>query len=126
MSTLQRINYRPNTDALSERERESLTSKFDAASTDVIVNGEVIPWSAIEEIEVAVAARLKGASGWIVKKFVMGGDRFHVAFYFGRQEAVLINLTLEAAAYVVKSAAYYAPRAITYTGPEGLAPLSEI
>lgn len=126
MPYLQRINYRPNMDALNEREKASLAEKFDVGSTDVIINGDVIRWEMIEEIEVAVAARSGGLSGWLVKHLVMGGDRYHVAFYFGREEAVLINLTLPAAQYVVSTAAYFLPKRVVYTGPDGIAALSEV
>ena len=126
MAYLQRINYRPNMDAIPEKERDALTSKFDPGSTDVIINGDVIRWEIIEEIEVAAAARSGGLAGWIVKNMVMGGDRYHVAFYFGREEAVIINLTLPAAQYVVSTAAYYLTRRVQYTGPDGIAALSEV
>lgn len=126
MPYLQRINYRPNMDAISEKERDSLSAKFDAGSTDVIINGDTIRWEMIEEIEVALAARSGGLAGWLVKKLVMGGDRYHVAFYFGREEAVLINLTLPAAQYVVNTAAYYLTKRIIYTGPDGVAAVSEV
>lgn len=126
MPYLQRINYRPNTDALSDKERDSLAIKFDVGSTDVIINGDTIRWEMIEEIEVAVAARSRGLAGWFVKNWVMGGDRYHVAFYFGREEAVLINLTLAAAQYVVSTAAYHLTKRVTYTGPDGIAALSEV
>jgi hypothetical protein len=126
MPYLQRINYRPNMDAIHEKERVSLTEKFDAGSTDVIINGDVIRWEMIEEIEVAVAARSRGIAGWFVKNLVMGGDRYHVAFYFGREEAVLINLTLPAAQYVVNTAAYHLTKRVTYTGPDDIAALSEV
>jgi len=126
MAYLQRINYRPNMDALAEKERDSLTSKFDPGSTDVIINGDTVRWEIIEEIEVATAARSGGLAGWFVKNMVMGGERYHVAFYFGREEAVLINLTLSAAQYVVSTAAYYLPKPVQYTGPDGIAALSEV
>jgi len=126
MSYLQRINYRPTLDALSERERDMLGRAFDPASTDVIINGDVVPWHNVEEVEVAVAARQKGPSGWIVRNLVMQGERYHVALYFGREEQVLTNLSRGAAEYVVKSIAYYAPKPVRYTGPDGFAPLTEV
>jgi hypothetical protein len=126
MPLLQRINYRPNLDAVSPKEQEMLARNFDPGSVDVIINGDTIRWDYIEEIEVALAARQKGLSGWLVKNLVMGGDRYHVAFYFGREEAVLINLTLPAAQYVVQTAAYYLTKRVKYTGPEGIAPTTEV
>lgn len=126
MAYLQRINYRPNMDNVPAKEQESLQTKFDPGSVDVIINGDTIRWDYIEEIEVAVAARQKGLAGWLVKNMVMGGDRYHVAFYFGREEAVLINLTLPAAQFVVQTAAYYLPKRVVYTGPDGVAATSEV
>ncbi|MCU0465368.1 MAG: hypothetical protein MUF38_12470 [Anaerolineae bacterium] len=126
MSYLQRINYRPNMDGLAQSEQDSLRGKFDPGSVDVIINGDTIRWDYIEEIEVAMAARQTGLAGWIVKNMVMKGDRYHVAFYFGREEAVLINLTLPAAQYVVNTAAYYLSKRVTYTGPDGIAATSEV
>lgn len=126
MPFLQRLNYRPNMDAIGERERESLARDFDPASTDVVIHGDAVQWSIIEEVEVAVAARSRGAAGWIVKHLVMSGERYHVALYFGREEHVLPNLTREAAEYVVRTVAYYAPKLVRYTGPEGFAPTVEV
>lgn len=125
MPFLQRINYRPNLDTVGEREKQALTRDFDPASTDVIILGDAIQWSIIEEVEVAIAARSRGAAGWLVKNLVMSGERYHVAFYFGREEKVLPNLTHAAAEYIVKTTAYYAPKQVRYTGPEGFAPTVE-
>lgn len=126
MVFLQRLSYRPNLDGVSERERESLSRLFDPASTDVVINGDAVQWSIIEEVEVAVAARSGGVAGWLVKHLVMSGDRYHIAFYFGREEQVLPNLTRPAAEYVLKMLAYYAPKRVRYTGPDGFVPTSEI
>lgn len=125
MPFLQRINYRPNMDALDSRERENLQQNFDPASTDVMVEGDPIPWMMIDEVEIAVAARSRGAAGWFVKNVVMHGERYHVALYFGREEKVLPNLTHAAAEYVVKTIAYYAPKQIRYKGPDGFAAVTE-
>ena len=125
MPFLQRLNYRPNMDAIGEREQQTLTRGFDPASTDVVINGDAVQWSIIEEVEVAVAARSGGAAGWVVKNLVMTGERYHVALYFGREEQVLPNLTRAAAEYVVKTVAYYAPKQVRYTGPDGFAPTVE-
>lgn len=125
MSFLQRINYRPNMDALGERERQMLLQEFDPASTDVVIHGAPVQWAVIEEVEVAVAARSRGAAGWLVKNLVMSGERYHVALYFGREEKVIPNLTHEAAEYVIKTIAYYAPKKIRFTGPDGFAPITE-
>jgi hypothetical protein len=125
MTYLQRLGTMPTTDGLSPRDVETLQKHFDVYAKEVLINGEAIRWDYIEEIEVAVAARAKGPSGWLVKYFVMGGDRYHIGFYFGYNEAVLTNLTREAAAYVLKMVAYYAPVRIKYAGPDDLVPLTE-
>lgn len=126
MTYLQRINYLPNKDALSPREIEQLDRHFDAYGAEVVVNGEPVRWGEIDEVEVAVAARSRGPAGWLVKHMVMGGDKYHVAFYAGRSEFVLTNISLNMVRYVVLTAAYYAPGPLRYTGPEDIAPLTEI
>lgn len=126
MPYLQRINYRPNLDNVSEREQQMLMRDFDVASTDVVIFGDVVQWALIEEVEVAVAARSRGMAGWLVRNVVVAGERYHVALYFGREEKVLPNLTHAAAEYVVKTVAYYAPKKIRYTGPDGFAPTTEL
>lgn len=126
MTYLQRINYQPNTDNLSDKERQYLQQHFDAYGAEVVINGERILWQYVEEVEVAVAARAAGPSGWLVRKLVMGGERYHVAVYFGNQEAVLSNVTLEVARYVVKNIAYFAGQPVRYIGPEDLVATTEI
>lgn len=125
MAYLQRQNAMPSEDALSSSDKEHLKKHFDVYAREVMINGEAIRWDYIEEIEVAVAARAKGPSGWLVKRMVMGGDRYHIGFYFGYNEAVLTNLTLAAAKYVLGMVAYYAPVKLKYTGPDDLVPLAE-
>jgi hypothetical protein len=126
MPYLQRLKARPDPDKLTRREVNQLARRFDPYSGEVLIEGEPIPWDKIEEIEVAKAARAEGPAGWLVKLFVYSGaDRYHVAFRYGYHEAVLINLSLQAAQYVVQSAAFYAPGPIRFTGPEGLSPLTE-
>jgi hypothetical protein len=126
MTYLQRINYLPKSDDLSEREQDYLRAHFDAYGAEAVINGDPVEWRRVEEVEVATAARSRGPSGWLVKNLVMGGDRYHVALYAGREEFVLSNVTLKIAAFVVQTAAYYAPGPVIYTGPEGLSPLTEI
>jgi hypothetical protein len=125
MTYLQRINYRPNTDSLSQNEREYLQRHFDAYGAEIVVNGTPVPWQYIEEVEVALAARTAGPSGWLVKS-LMGGDRYHVGIYYGHQEAVFTNVTLNVAKFIVENIAYYAPGSVRYKGPEDLVPLTEI
>lgn len=126
MAYLQRINYRPNTDQLSDAEKNQLAKHFDAYGAELVINGDIIPWERIEEIEVVKAARTGDLSGWLVKWLVMGGDRYHVGIYYGMREAVLTNVSLPIAEYVVKTIAYYISQPVQYTGPDDLAPLTEI
>lgn len=121
---LQRLNVRPDADALSKDDRNHLQQHFDTYAGEVVVNGEAIDWRAIDEIEVAKAARSHGPSGWFVKA-MYGEERYHVGIYYGDYEAVLLNLSLKAAEYVVRSIAFYAPQAIRYSGIEGLTPLEQ-
>ena len=126
MTYLQRINYQPNMDSLSEKEVNYVRQHFDAYGKEALVNGQPVRWEDINEVEVAVAARARGAAGWIVKNLIVGGDRYHVAFYAGYSEFVLPNLTWNVARYIVLNAAYYAPGPVEYKGPEDLVPLTEI
>jgi hypothetical protein len=119
---LKRINYRPSEADLSEKELHQLQEHFAAYGAEAIVNGTPLPWSAIDEVEVAVAARAKGPSGWLVKNVLMGGDRYHVGFYSGQDELVVINVSRAVARHMVENIAYYAPQQVRYTGPDELAP----
>jgi hypothetical protein len=75
---------------------------------------------------VAKAARQNSPAGWLIKNIVYsGGDRYHVAIYFGRDEAVLPNTTLPIVQHIVQTIAYYAPKRIAYKGVEGVAPTTE-
>ncbi|MBC8098655.1 MAG: hypothetical protein H7Y11_04380 [Armatimonadetes bacterium] len=125
MAYLQRINYRPNTDNLNDAEKNYLAQHFEAYGAEIVINGQPIAWQLIDTVEVAKAARASGVSGWIVKKLVMGGDRYHVGIYCGRDEAVLINVTLNVAQYILKNIAYYGGQSITYTGPADLVGVTE-
>lgn len=120
--TLQRLKVRPDADALSKEDRNHVNQHFDPYASEVVVNGETIDWRDIDEIEVAKAARANGPSGWFVRA-MYGDERYHVGIYYGDYEAVLLNLSLKAAEYVVQSIAFYAPQAIRYSGIEGLTPL---
>lgn len=120
---LQRLNVRPDPEALSPVERNALQANFDAYAGEVVVNGQPINWSKIEEVEVVKAARAAGPAGWLVKQ-MYGEDRFHVGIYFGPEEAVLTNISLKAAEYVVRTIAFYAPHPVRYKGIEGLSPIA--
>jgi hypothetical protein len=121
---LERITYRPNMDALSDREKRYVQRHYDYTSTEVIVHGNAVPWDVIDSVEVVVAARAAGPSGWLVRRLV-GSDRYHVGLYFGRQELVLPNVSLALAKYIVEVLAYHAPYPVQYTGPDDLVPLRE-
>lgn len=125
MRYLQRSKARPDIDALTRNEANSLASTFDPYAGEVIVNGEVIHWKVIEELEVVVAPHAAGAAGWLVRNLVHAGERYHVGLYYGTNEAVLPNVTLEMARYVARCVAYYAPLPVRYKGPDGLTPTVE-
>lgn len=126
MAHLQRINYRPNTDNLTNSEKQYLQRHFDAYGAEIVINGDAIPWQNIDEVEVAKAARASGPAGWLVKTLVMNGsDTYHLGIYFGNQEAVLTNITLNTAQYILKNIAYYAPGSVVYTGPADLVALTD-
>ena len=126
MPFLQRLKVKPDADQLADNDRRTLVQHFDPYAGEVIIDGEAIPWTAVDEVEVAVAARARGPAGWLVRWLTyQGADRYHVAFYYGQREAVLHNITPEAARHVVQTLAYYAPHPVRYTGPDGFAPLTE-
>ncbi len=122
---LQRLKVRPSIDDLTSAEASYIQSHFDPYAGEVIVNDEPIAWMEIEEVEVAKAARVGGPAGWIVRHFIHGDETYHVGLYFGRNEAVLPNVSLNVAQYVVKTVAFYAPNPVRYTGPEGLFSLAD-
>lgn len=127
MTFLQRINYRPTTEKLAEADANFVVNRFDAYGAEMVLDGQVVPWHVIEEVEVVVAPHAAGLAGWIVKNVLLRGEeRYHVGVYFGRQEAILPNVTWDVARYVVENIAYYAGQKIKFTGPEDLVPLTEI
>lgn len=116
----------PREDALSSDDRRHLQAHFDANNFELNIDGQIMEWNRIDEIEVAKAARTASPAGWLVKNLVYGGaDRYHVGVYSGHYEAVLPNLSLEAARYVVQMIAYHLRDRVRYTGPEGITPLDE-
>ena len=123
MAYLARLKARPNDDVLSAADLRHLQAHFQPSSAEVEIGGRVIEWTRIEAIEVAKAARAAGPAGWLVRKLVYGEDRYHVGLYWGDDEAVLPNLSLAAARYVVEMIAYYSPTPVRYNGPQDLAPL---
>ena len=121
---LQRLKVRPDPDKLSAGDRSHLQTHFDPYAGEVVINGEAVDWRSIDEVEVAQAARAAGPSGWFVKQ-LYGDERYHVGVYYGEYEAVLTNLTLQSAEYVVRTIAFYAPQSIRYSGVEGLSPVED-
>lgn len=127
MTTLQRIDYRPSYENLSPEEELQLRRHFTAYGAELIIDGIVIRWEHIDEVEVALAPRGNGLSGWLVKRFVLNDvQRYHVGVYFGSLEAILPNITLNMVKHVLENIAFYAPKPIRYTGPENIVRLSEI
>lgn len=127
MPYLQRINYRPSAGTLSPHEEMYLANHFDAYGAETVIEGQVIPWTMIEAVEVVVAPHALGLAGWLVKTFVQRGeDRYHVGVYFDSREAVLPNITWKQAKFVVESIAFYAPNPVKFTGPDNLVPLIEL
>lgn len=120
---LRRANVRPDPDDLTERELRHIRAHVQESAGDLVVDDVPIPWSHVDEVEVVRAARERGPSGWLVRR-VMGDDRYHLGVYYGPHEAVLPNISLRAAEYLVRLIAYYAPGPVRYRGIEGLAPLA--
>lgn len=118
---------RPKLEALTPTDVKFIESHFRADSVEMEVEGQIIEYSLIDEIEIAQAARQRTPAGWFVKRVLYGGnERYHVGIYFARhQEAVLPNLSLAAAQYVVGNIAFYSRNRIKYTGPEGLVTVTE-
>lgn len=125
MAHLARIEQRPGMDGLTPDDRRTIDKRFDANAYEINIDGHRVEYGQIDEVEVAKAAREGGPAGWFVKKVIFAGERYHVGVYFGQGEAVLTNVTLEAAKFVVQTIAYYANNSIRYTGLEGIAPVTE-
>jgi hypothetical protein len=122
---LHRLKVRPSLEDLTEAEARFVRSHFDPYAGEVVINGETIAWNEIEEIEVAQAPRVAGPAGWIVRHLIHGDERYHVGIYFGRNEAVLPNVSLNIAQFIVKFVAFCAPQPVRYSGPEGLFTLAD-
>ncbi len=125
MLYLQRPKSPPQLEALSDNERQAIDGKFDAHPAELTVNDQIIAWNRIDEVEIAKAARQNTLAGWFVRNIVYAEERYHVGVYFGAQEAVLTNLPLMAAQFVVTSIAYHMQAPIRYTGVQGLIPVVE-
>jgi hypothetical protein len=120
---LERLKAPPSADDFSAAERNFVTERFDPHAAEVYINGQMIYWDHVGEIEVVPAARLSGPSGWLVKQF-FGENRYHIGFYYGKQEQILPNIPLKLAQYIVQMTAYYAPNPVRYRGVEGLSPIA--
>ncbi len=120
---LQRLNVRPDPDDLTPSDWTHLQAHFQPGAAEVVVNGEPVIWTHINEIEVVKAARERGPAGWLVRQ-MLGEDRYHVGIYFGHYEVVLPNVSLKSAEYVVRSIAFYAPQQVRYKGVPGLSPIA--
>jgi hypothetical protein len=125
MTYLQRLDTPPDPAQLNDGDRRYLQSNFEVETSNIVIPGHEIFWDQVDEVEVAQAARAAGPAGWLVRHIIHGSERYHVAIYYGRQEAVLPNLTFNAACYIVQSIAFYVPGRVRYYGPEGIAPLTE-
>jgi hypothetical protein len=127
VTTLQRIDYRPSYENLSPEEESQLRKHFTAYGAELIIDGIVIRWEHIDEVEVAIAPRGKGVAGWLVKKMMLNDEtRYHVGVYFGSLEAILPNISLNMVKHVLENIAFYSPKPIRYVGPENIVRLSEI
>ncbi|PJF39958.1 MAG: hypothetical protein D6737_01320 [Chloroflexi bacterium] len=120
---LKRTQVRPNVDDLTASEARYLQDHFAEFAGEVLVHHKPILWERIRELQVVKAPRISGLSGLIVRYLIHGDERYHVGIYYDDYEAVLPNVTLNTARYVVQSIAYYAPGPIHYIGPEDLSPV---
>lgn len=123
MPYLQRLNVRPSLDDLTPTEARFIEANFDAHAGEVRVFQEPIHWSEVDGIEVVKAPHISGPAGWFVKRFLTGDDHYHVGIYFGHNEVVLPNVSLNTARHVVQTVAYYAPQPVRYTGIPNLSPV---
>lgn len=125
MANLARVEQRPDIETLTDEEKRSLNKRFDANAYEINIDGKRVEYGKINEVEVAKAAREGGPAGWFVKKVIYAGDRYHVGIYLeDGGEAVLTNITLQTASFVVQTIAYYANHIIRYTGIEGITPVT--
>lgn len=126
MAYLQRLRARPLPDSLPQADQRHLEQHFLTHPDEVMIDGEIIPWRSIEEVEVAQAPDVAGPFGGLVRLFAHAGKvSYHLALYYGHREAVLNNISLDEAAFIVQTVAFYAPHPVRYTGPDGLSPVTE-
>ena len=120
------MKAQPDARRLSNREQAQLADIFDPYAREVIVHGEPVGWDEIEEVELVTAPTVGGLSTWVMSFFVEVEDRYHLGIYLGRDEAVLANISERQVLYALNLIAYYAPKPVRYTGPDGFAPLTSI
>ncbi len=112
----------PRENDLNDSDKHNLLDHFETTNYEIVVDGSGIDWEKIDEVEVVVASRDKGPSGWFIRNIYFGGqERYHVGVYSGRNELVLPNLSLPAAKYVVRIIAYYLRNRVKYHGPTDFA-----
>ncbi|MFN8527011.1 MAG: hypothetical protein U0670_00160 [Anaerolineae bacterium] len=125
MAYLVRLSKAPNTNDLTPEEISTIENKFQITPQAVTLNGSTLTWEEVTEIETAKAARNASPAGWFVRNFIFGGqERYHIAIYAGRAEAVLPNTSLRIVQHIVQTIAYYAPKKLIYSGLEGISPIN--
>jgi hypothetical protein len=122
MPYLLRVNVRPDLNSLSANDRAEVERNFAPSAAEFRLYKETLLWAKVDEIELVKAARMGGLSGWIVKRVIAPQDRYHLGIYLGKDEAVMSNLTLAQALYVIQAIAYYAPNRVNYKGEAGIVP----
>jgi hypothetical protein len=123
MTFLSRPLDRPDHSQLTAHEQKQLAKRFILFEEGVRAEGQAVPWAQVNAVELVKAARLSGLGGWLARG-AMGEDRYHVGLYFGEgQEAVLPNISLNLARYILLEVAYHAPKRLTYSGIADVLPL---
>ncbi|MDX2162798.1 MAG: hypothetical protein SF162_15875 [bacterium] len=126
MPYLARLSKAPNPNEYTPNEIAFIDQHFQINPQAVTLNGTTFTWEEVTGAEAAVAARANSPAGWFVRKLVYNGEsRYHIALYAGRAEAVLPNIQLKIAQYIMQTIAYYAPKKLEYMGPADVAPISE-
>ena len=106
-------------------QQSQLDKRFNANAYQLSFDTGGVDWGLIETVEVAQAARLNNPAGWLLRKLIYSGERYHVGVYFGEHEIVLTNVSREMAAYVIHTIAYHTRQPIRYAGIEGIAQVVE-
>jgi hypothetical protein len=126
MPTLVRLSKSPSTHDLTPEEIAFIDAHFQVTPQDITLSSITFAWDQVTEIETALAARSNSPAGWFVRKIVYGGgDRYHIAVYAGRAEAVLPNTSLNVIRHIVQTIAYYAPKTLRYAGLPDITPLND-